>query len=284
MYPYPKRVTWLCHVWLGVPAAWRPGRVARSDGERRGRRGRCRRPVPVGGGIRPVLRAPRPRARPAEGLHSWATRWGERGVFSGARGLHAGTFPPAAEGVGLGGTAGTGSVWRLWRGCSSTSIARPTERPASARPGVLHCQRRHQRGVPRARRAGPLRRARDVASRGRASVATRPEHRQDDGTVPAQSPAFLGSASSGTRRVPWGGGRRLDWTFARRRPVAPSEPEHGVIRAQGVEKRFGRKRALRAVSIELRRTASSCSPGRTGPARRRSCGSWRDSACRHGAP
>jgi 4-hydroxybenzoate polyprenyltransferase len=37
-----------------------------------------------------------------EGLHSWATRWGERGVFAGARALHALTVVLlVAAGLGL---------------------------------------------------------------------------------------------------------------------------------------------------------------------------------------
>ena len=39
----------------------------------------------------------------AEGLHSWATRFGERGVFRGARAFHAGAvLLLAAAGLGLG--------------------------------------------------------------------------------------------------------------------------------------------------------------------------------------
>jgi 4-hydroxybenzoate polyprenyltransferase len=38
----------------------------------------------------------------AEGLHSWATRWGERGVFRGARALHLATVAfLVAAGLGL---------------------------------------------------------------------------------------------------------------------------------------------------------------------------------------
>jgi 4-hydroxybenzoate polyprenyltransferase len=37
-----------------------------------------------------------------DGLHSWATRWGERGTFAGARALHLGTLALlTAAGLGL---------------------------------------------------------------------------------------------------------------------------------------------------------------------------------------
>jgi 4-hydroxybenzoate polyprenyltransferase len=105
IYPYLKRVTWLCHLWLGA----------------------CLGLAPVGAwlavsGIAPweawalaaavalwvagfdlfysLFDLDHDRA---EGLHSWAVRFGEHGVFKGARILHAGTVVLlAAAGVGLG--------------------------------------------------------------------------------------------------------------------------------------------------------------------------------------
>jgi 4-hydroxybenzoate polyprenyltransferase len=105
VYPYLKRVTWLCHVWLGA----------------------CLGLAPVGawlavGGAAPweawtlgaavllwvagfdlfysLFDVEHDRA---EGLHSWATRFGERGVFVGARCFHAGTVGLLAlAGAGLG--------------------------------------------------------------------------------------------------------------------------------------------------------------------------------------
>jgi len=104
VYPYLKRVTWLAHLWLGAV-----------DGL-----------APVGAWV--AIRGDLPWEAWAlgvavaawvagfdlfyslfdveidrtQGLHSWATRWGERGVFRGARTLHAVTVASlAAAGLGL---------------------------------------------------------------------------------------------------------------------------------------------------------------------------------------
>jgi 4-hydroxybenzoate polyprenyltransferase len=105
VYPYLKRFTWLCHLWLGA----------------------CLGLAPVGAWLAVTGTAPwEAWALGAavllwvagfdlfyslfdlehdrqEGLHSWATRFGERGVFWGARAFHAGTVVLlAAAGAGLG--------------------------------------------------------------------------------------------------------------------------------------------------------------------------------------
>lgn len=93
VYPYLKRVTWLCHQWLGVSLGLAPvGAWAAVTGE-----------VPwqawaLGGAVAlwvagfdlfySLFDLEHDRA---EGLHSWGVRWSERGVFLGARLHHVGT-------------------------------------------------------------------------------------------------------------------------------------------------------------------------------------------------
>jgi len=105
VYPYLKRFTWLCHAWLGA----------------------CLGLAPVGAWLAVTGAAPWEawtlglavafwvagfdlfyslfdlEHDRAEGLHSWAVRFGERGVFRGARGLHVGAIALLAlTGAGLG--------------------------------------------------------------------------------------------------------------------------------------------------------------------------------------
>ena len=104
VYPYLKRVTWWCHVWLGA----------------------CTGLAPVGAWLAVTGEAPWEawalfaaqglwvagfdlfyslfdlQHDRSVGLHSWATRFGERGVFAGARVFHAvAVVLLAAVGVGL---------------------------------------------------------------------------------------------------------------------------------------------------------------------------------------
>jgi 4-hydroxybenzoate polyprenyltransferase len=104
VYPYLKRFTWLCHLWLGACLALAPvGAWLAVSGE-----------APweawaIGGAVLlwvagfdlfySLYDLEHDRA---EGLHSWAVRFGERGVFLGARLFHAGTVVLlAAAGLGL---------------------------------------------------------------------------------------------------------------------------------------------------------------------------------------
>jgi 4-hydroxybenzoate polyprenyltransferase len=104
VYPYLKRFTWLCHVWLGVSLGLAPvGAWVAVTGE-----------LPweawtLGGAVAlwvagfdffySLFDLEHDRA---EGLSSWAVRFGERGVFAGARAFHLGTVALlAAAGLGL---------------------------------------------------------------------------------------------------------------------------------------------------------------------------------------
>ena len=104
VYPYLKRFTWLCHVWLGVSLGLAPvGAWVAVTGE-----------LPwqawaLGGAVAlwvagfdlfySLFDVEHDRE---QGLHSWAVRFGERGVFVGARLLHVGAVALlAAAGLGL---------------------------------------------------------------------------------------------------------------------------------------------------------------------------------------
>ncbi len=104
VYPYLKRVTWLCHLWLGASLGLAPvGAWAAVTGE-----------LPwqawaLGGAVClwvagfDLFYALFDREHDlAVGLHSWATRFGVHGVFAGARTMHAGTvILLALAGLGL---------------------------------------------------------------------------------------------------------------------------------------------------------------------------------------
>ncbi len=104
VYPYLKRFTWLCHVWLGACLGLAPiGAWLAVSGT-----------APweawaLGGAVLlwvagfdlfySLFDLEHDRA---EGLHSWAVRFGERGVFRGARVFHAGAVVLLAiAGAGL---------------------------------------------------------------------------------------------------------------------------------------------------------------------------------------
>jgi len=104
VYPYLKRVTWLCHVWLGASLGLAPvGAWVALTGEL---------PWPawaLGAAVLlwvagfdlfySLFDLEHDRR---EGLHSWATRFGEAGVFTGARLHHLGTVVLlAVAGLGL---------------------------------------------------------------------------------------------------------------------------------------------------------------------------------------
>ena len=104
VYPYLKRFTWLCHLWLGAVDGLAPvGAWAAIKGD-----------LPwqawaLGGGVAAwvagfdlfysLFDAEVDRE---QGLQSWTTRFGEQGVFAGARALHLTTIGLLiAAGIGL---------------------------------------------------------------------------------------------------------------------------------------------------------------------------------------
>jgi 4-hydroxybenzoate polyprenyltransferase len=118
VYPYLKRVTWLCHLWLGAclglapvgawlavsgTAPWEAWAIG------------CAVTLWVAGFdlFYSLFDLDHDRA---EGLHSWAVRFGERGVFVGARGFHA-----AAVGLLVAAGVGLGVSLYYWLGVAATA-------------------------------------------------------------------------------------------------------------------------------------------------------------------
>jgi 4-hydroxybenzoate polyprenyltransferase len=133
VYPYLKRVTWLCHLWLGASLGLAPvGAWAAVTGE-----------FPweawaLGGAVMlwvagfdlfySLFDLEHDRE---QGLHSWATRFGERGVFVGARLLHVGAVALLAlAGVGL----DVGAAY--WLGVAAVALLLGYEH-SLVRPGDL---------------------------------------------------------------------------------------------------------------------------------------------------
>jgi 4-hydroxybenzoate polyprenyltransferase len=133
VYPYLKRVSWLCHLWLGASLGLSPvGAWAAVTGE-----------FPweawaLGGAVMlwvagfdlfySLFDLEHDRE---QGLHSWATRFGERGVFVGARLLHVGAVALLAlAGVGL----DVGAAY--WLGVAAVALLLGYEH-SLVRPGDL---------------------------------------------------------------------------------------------------------------------------------------------------
>jgi 4-hydroxybenzoate polyprenyltransferase len=133
VYPYLKRFTWLCHLWLGACLALAPvGAWLAVSGE-----------APweawvLGAAVLfwvagfdlfySLFDVEHDRE---QGLHSWATRFGERGVFAGARAFHAATVLLLAL-VGLGLEVGVA----YWLGVAAVATLLAYEH-AIVRPGDL---------------------------------------------------------------------------------------------------------------------------------------------------
>jgi 4-hydroxybenzoate polyprenyltransferase len=113
VYPYLKRYTWLCHLWLGVVDGLAPvGAWAAIRGELPWEAWALGAAVAfwvAGFDLFSALFDVDVDRR--EGLHSWATRFGVRGVFHGARAMHALTIAALVV-AGLGLPVG----WLYWAG------------------------------------------------------------------------------------------------------------------------------------------------------------------------
>ena len=104
IYPYLKRVTWLSHLWLGaVDGLAAVGGWVAVTGELSWEAWLLGTAVAVWiAGFDLFYSLFDAEVDRAQGLHSWAVRWGESGVFLGARLLHAATvLLLAAVGLGL---------------------------------------------------------------------------------------------------------------------------------------------------------------------------------------
>jgi 4-hydroxybenzoate polyprenyltransferase len=133
VYPYLKRVTWLSHLWLGAVDGLAPvGAWVAITGE-----------LPwevwlLGGAVAcwvagfdlfyALLDVDFDRSA---GLHSWATRFGERATFRGARVLHAATIALLVA-AGLGLPVGVG----YWAGVAAVALLLVYEH-SLVRPGDL---------------------------------------------------------------------------------------------------------------------------------------------------
>src|SRR5262245_34936493 len=90
VYPYLKRVTWLAHLWLGAVDGLAPmGAWIAIRGDLPWQAWALGAAVACWvAGFDLFYSLFDVEVDRAQGLHSWATRWGERGVFRGARVLH----------------------------------------------------------------------------------------------------------------------------------------------------------------------------------------------------
>ena len=105
VYPYLKRFTWLCHLWLGAVDGLAPvGAWAAIKGELPWQAWALGAAVAAWvAGFDLFYALFDVDVDREQGLHSWATRFGERGAFQGARALHLSTIVLlAAAGSGLG--------------------------------------------------------------------------------------------------------------------------------------------------------------------------------------
>jgi 4-hydroxybenzoate polyprenyltransferase len=118
VYPYLKRFTWLCHLWLGAADGLAPvGAWAAIRGDLHWQAWVLGAAVAfwvAGFDLFYALFDVDVDRR--EGLHSWATRFGVGGVFAGARALHVLTIAALAV-AGLGLSVG----WLYWAGVAAVA-------------------------------------------------------------------------------------------------------------------------------------------------------------------
>ena len=104
VYPYLKRFTWLCHLWLGAVDGLAPvGAWAAIKGHLPWQAWALGAAVAAwGAGFDLFYALFDVEVDREQGLHSWVTRFGESGAFAGARALHVATLALlVAAGVGL---------------------------------------------------------------------------------------------------------------------------------------------------------------------------------------
>jgi 4-hydroxybenzoate polyprenyltransferase len=133
VYPYLKRVTWLSHFWLGaVDGLAAVGGWVAVTGELPWEAWALGAAVAAWiAGFDLFYSLFDAEIDRAQGLHSWAVRWGERGVFWGARALHLLTV---ALLVAVGAGAGVGVAY--WLGVAAVAALLLYEH-SLIRPGDL---------------------------------------------------------------------------------------------------------------------------------------------------
>ena len=136
IYPYLKRFTWLCHLWLGAVDGARAGRrLGRGDGRAAaGRRGRSAPPSRCWvAGFDLFYSLFDVEIDRAQGLHSWAVRFGERGVV--LRRARRCTSLTVAAASSRSGSASRSASW-YWLGVLAVAVLLVYEH-SLVRPGDL---------------------------------------------------------------------------------------------------------------------------------------------------
>jgi len=133
VYPYLKRFTWACHLWLGAVDGLAPvGAWAAITGELPWQAWALGAAVAAWvAGFDLFYSLFDVEVDREQGLHSWSTRFGERGAFVGARSLHALTVAllvVTAIGLGVG--------WLYWVGVGCVAVLLAFEH-SLVRPGDL---------------------------------------------------------------------------------------------------------------------------------------------------